>query len=81
MGCGDEEFPGVGCRKGKITSKSLYFNPLDGDLGFMPIRQEELRAGGDPVDAHVWAQNVGEQDGAIGLLIIFDDGDPGASDS
>src|SRR5712664_1604403 len=32
------------------------------------------------VDSHVWAQGIGDQDGAIGLLIIFDDSDPGAAD-
>src|SRR6266436_5645204 len=44
------------------------------------IYADRLRASRNPVDAHVWAQDVREQDGAIGLLTIFDDGDPGASD-
>src|SRR6266481_4945640 len=44
------------------------------------IYADRLRASRNPVDAHVWAQNVREQDGAIGLLTIFDDGDPGAPD-
>src|SRR5882724_8422331 len=41
---------------------------------------KELAGRRNPVDAHVRAQNVREQDGAIGLLIIFDDGYPGATD-
>ena len=35
---------------------------------------------GDFVDAHVGAQDFGDEDGAVGLLEIFGDGDPGAAD-
>ena len=35
---------------------------------------------GYAVDAHVGAENFRNEDGAVGLLVIFDDGDPGAAD-
>src|SRR6266849_11201073 len=39
----------------------------------------KLAACGYALDAHVWAQRVGNDDGAVGLLVIFHDGDPCAS--
>src|ERR1700738_5535399 len=43
-----------------------------------------LRGGGpwdgDAVDAHIRLQRRGDYDGAVGLLIIVDDCDPGAAD-
>src|ERR1700687_1227537 len=39
-----------------------------------------LRRRRNPVNSHVWAQNIGDQDRAICLLIILDDSDPSAAD-
>src|SRR5713226_2907125 len=42
---------------------------------------ESLPPAGDEVDAHVWAQNVGDHDRTVGLLIILHYGDPGTAHS
>ena len=39
-----------------------------------------LRRRRNPVNSHVWAQDIGDQDRAVCLLIIFDDSDPSAAD-
>src|SRR6266404_5100705 len=36
--------------------------------------------GGDAFDAHVWAQDLGDQNRAVGLLIILHDSNPSAAD-
>ena len=47
----------------------------------MPVPLFRRSGGGDAVDSHIGAQGFGDQNRAVGLLIIFDNGDPGASDS
>lgn len=47
---------------------------LSGHLG-------QLSASGDDFGVQILAQDFGNDDGAVFLLVVFDDGDPGAADS
>ena len=57
-------------------------------IGPMKVVLQELVSSrlllGDPGDngieaAHVWAQGLGDEDGAVGLLVVFENGEPGAA--
>jgi len=67
----------------QYDDKILFINKIDNSDGFVLCQGRnleflKLRLGGrDEVNAHVWAQYVRDDDRAIGLLIIFHDGDPG----
>src|SRR5271155_1729190 len=60
-----------------LSVNSFIFNDMQGGVEYILFG---ISSGRDAFDAHIWPQNLWNEDGTVGLLVVFHHRDPCAAD-